>query len=117
MRVLVNLKIMGKVDPHSTDFDGLPGADLVVKGLEDLAGGVVSEPALLVAIAAQRLRRLGIVVPETTAPYPRELALYALLENRLGTAAHSRYNSLLRQVNSFAAALEREGSARKASEQ
>jgi hypothetical protein len=41
----------------------LPGHELVSEGLADLRGGRESESALLVAMAAPRLRRLGFEVP------------------------------------------------------
>lgn len=96
------------------DFAGLPGAALIAKGLADLTAERISEESLLVLIATDRLGRLGINVPESKAPRPREHALYSLLEERYDRGAHSRYNALLRTLNSFAAALEREASARRA---
>ena len=86
----------------------LPGQELVERGLADLAEGRLTEVSLLLLIAAPRLRRLGLEVPETSFPRPREHQLYARLEERLGTAAHSQYNSLIRRIVSFARALERE---------
>ena len=41
----------------------LPGYELVSEGLDDLAAGRESVSALLVAMAAPRLRALGIDVP------------------------------------------------------
>jgi hypothetical protein len=43
-------------------------------------------------------------------PCPREHLLYSRLEERLGAGAHSHYNSLLRRMDSYAHALERERS-------
>jgi hypothetical protein len=88
----------------------LPGEDLVIQGLADLAKGVLSESALLVLVAGTRLRGLGIQVPEWKLSEPYEHALYSLIEERLGTGAHSYYNSLLRRIVSYAHALEREQS-------
>ena len=88
----------------------LPGEDLVTQGLADLAKGVLSESALLVLVAGPRLRGLGIQVPEWKLSEPYEHALYSLIEERLGTGAHSYYNSLLRRIVSYAHALEREQS-------
>jgi hypothetical protein len=88
----------------------LPGDDLVTQGLADLAKGVLSESALLVLVAGPRLRGLGIEVPEWKLSEPYEHALYSLIEERLGTGAHSHYNSLLRRIVSYAHALEREQS-------
>ena len=92
------------------DEQALPGQDLIEQGLADLSQDRVSEAALLVLIAAPRLRRLGIQVPDRALPRRCELDLYARLDERLGAAAHSYYNSLIRRIVSFARALEREQS-------
>lgn len=88
----------------------LPGEDLVEQGLADLAQARVTDFSLLVLIAAPRLRRLGIAVPEPGFSGPYEHKLYERLDQRLGTAAHSYYNSLIRRIVSYASALEREQS-------
>jgi hypothetical protein len=82
----------------------LPGGDLVREGLDDLHNGRETVPALLVAIGAPRLRRLGIAVPESV-PDP-EQRLYALLARTEGNAAHSRFNALVRRLVSFERAAE-----------
>ena len=41
-------------------------------------------------------------------PRPYEHQLYARLAERLGTAAHSHYNGLIRRIVSYAHALEQE---------
>src|SRR6266446_2322760 len=86
----------------------LPGQDLVEQGLADLAQDRMTELSLLVLIAGPRLRRLGIHAPDRRFPRPYEHELYARLEERLGSGAHSHYNSLIRRIVSFARALERE---------
>ncbi len=75
------------------------------QGLADLKRGVESIPALLVLTAGPRLRRLSIEVPTVgpSDPLP-EHRLYQLLATAYGNAAHSRYNSLLRRLVSFARA-------------
>jgi hypothetical protein len=96
----------------------VPGADLVATGLADLAEGRQSDCALLVLIAAPRLRCLGIPVPKLQrmefgirdSRQPYEHQLYARLDERLGAAAHSYYNSLIRRMVSYARSLEREQS-------
>lgn len=90
----------------------LPGQELIEQGLTDLSKDQVTDSSLLVLIAAPRLRRLGIQIPHRPFPLPREHQLYARLEQRLGAAAHSYYNSLIRRIVSFARALEREQSHR-----
>jgi len=82
----------------------LPGGDLVREGLEDLRNGRETAPALLVAIGAPRLRRLGVVVPESVED--PEHRLYALLVRTEGDAAHSRFNALVRRLVSFERAAE-----------
>ncbi len=88
----------------------LPGEDLVLQGIADLSQNRLTECAWLVLIAAPRLRRLGIQIPERPHTQPCEHQLYALLEERLGAGAHSHYNSLLHRIASYAHALEREKS-------
>ena len=90
----------------------LPGEDLVAIGLADLAQDRVTELSLLVLIAAPRLRRLGVQIPERAHPRPCEHELYDRLESRLGAGAHSYYNSLIRRIVSYARILESEQSAR-----
>jgi hypothetical protein len=83
----------------------LPGAELVEKGIADLAKGIESVEALLVSIGAPRLRRIGLDVPRTL-PSP-EHRLYELLARSESDSAHSRYNALLRRLVSFERAAER----------
>lgn len=85
-------------------FDGLPGGDLVSAGLADLAQGVQSVAALLVSFGAPKLRTLGVEVPDREVAAP-ERALYELLAQSEGDAAHSRYNALIRRLVSFERAL------------
>ena len=86
----------------------LPGAELVEQGLADLAENRITDSALLVLIAAPRLKRLGIDVQERPLPLPHEHHLYDRLAQRLGNDAHSQYNSLIRRIVSYSRALERE---------
>ena len=78
---------------------GLPGADLVEKGLRDLERGEETIASLLVSMSAPRLSGLGLAV---TAPFPdAELRLYRHLAALHGAAAHSKYNSLVRRIVSY----------------
>ena len=88
------------------DITALPGSDLVRQGLDDLASGRESAPALLVLIGATRLRRAGIDVPEVRKVEHPEHALYELLAAEDSDSAHSRYNALIRQLVSFERAVE-----------
>jgi hypothetical protein len=91
-------------------FIGLPAEALIRKGLDDLAGGIESNESLLALIGAPRLRWLGVDMP--TQPNPdADRRLYARLCESHGLEAHSQYNSLLRQLASFARALERRSAA------
>jgi hypothetical protein len=81
----------------------LPGADLVEEGLRDLAGGIESAHALLVSIAAPRLRLLGVAVPATLSN--PEHRLYDLLMRENPDTVYGRYNALLRRIVSYERAL------------
>lgn len=87
-----------------TRLDGLPGRDLVERGLADLDAHVESIEALLVSIGADRMRRAGLSVPRAI-PSP-EHALYEALGREDPDRAHSRYNALIRRLVSFERALE-----------
>jgi hypothetical protein len=89
------------------DLKDLPGADRVERGLSELEQGVESVDALLVAIAAPRLARAGLVVPARAREFPEaELRLYALLGKQGSRDPYSEYNALLRELVSFERALE-----------
>lgn len=85
---------------------GLPGEDLVRKGLVDLDSGEVTTEACLVSIASPRLRQRGLLSVDAALVPDAELALYQLLGKAEGDA-YSRYNSLLRRLASFEHALDR----------
>lgn len=86
------------------EITDLPGGDLVAAGLRDVAAGVVSASALLVAIGAPRLRRLGYDAPLDVDEPERQL--YDLLAREDVRAAHGRYNALVRRLVSFERAAE-----------
>jgi hypothetical protein len=95
----------------SKDTGGcLPGEEIVKQGLADLASGSLTESALVLLVAGPRLRRLGLAIPDQPPGGPFEHALYETIEQRLGPAAHSHYNGLIRRIVSYARALEREQS-------
>lgn len=83
----------------------LPGHELVRAGLIDLEAGRETEVALVVAMAAPRLRALGLEVPVGGGSWPSH-RLYALLAEHGGGGAHSRYNALVGRVAGFARAAE-----------
>ena len=86
------------------NLEHLPGGDLVAKGLDDLARGSESDEALLVSIAADRLRSAGLPVAEALPNASHRLYLRLAAED--ADSAHSRYNALLRRLTSFESALE-----------
>jgi hypothetical protein len=92
------------MSPQSQHTRSLPGAELVEKGLSDLADGVETAESLLVSIGSPRLRGLGYHVASPFAE-PEE-RLYALLARDDPDGAHSRYNGLVRRLVSFERAAE-----------
>lgn len=82
----------------------LPGHEIVEPGLRDLAAGRLSDEALLVVMAAPRLRRSGVAVPAHEPMPDASLRLYASLGATHGDAAHSRHHALVRRVLSYARA-------------
>jgi hypothetical protein len=87
------------------NLEALPGGDLIQEGLDDLARGAETVPALLVSIGAPRLRRIGLPVPPAVIPEP-EHRLYEVLASTDSDSAHSRYNALVRRLVSFERAAE-----------
>ena len=85
--------------------DGLPGADLIEAGLQDLRAGRETVEALLVAIGAPRLRSIGLQVPDNLPDNP-EHRLYHLLAQDDSDSAHSRYNAFVRRLVSYERAAE-----------
>ncbi len=98
------------MSPPADLLEGLPGADLVRRGLEDLAHARATPEAALIEVARSRLRSLELPVPEApTAPGDAELRLYA----RLGACHPDRdpyvlYCAWLDQLDSFLSALEQQ---------
>jgi len=99
----------GAYDPGmepSGEWSGLPGADLVHLGIDDLRAGRETESSLLVAVAAERLRAIGVELPDVERIDFAWHRLYDLLNAADPRAAHSRYNALLGRMASFARAAE-----------
>ncbi|MEO7117360.1 MAG: hypothetical protein ABIZ34_00140 [Candidatus Limnocylindrales bacterium] len=82
-----------------------PGHEIVEPGIADLVAGVDSQAALAVALAADRLRAAGVVVPALPPGRPAH-QLYLRLAEEHGDDAHSRYRALVLRVVSFARAAE-----------
>ena len=87
--------------------EGLPGAELVLEGIEDLLAGRDTALAALVTMAAPRLRAVGVDVPRRAAGERPSHHLYALLAEHEPAGAHSRYNALVGRIVGFARAAER----------
>ncbi|HET7589915.1 MAG TPA: hypothetical protein VFK14_06990 [Solirubrobacterales bacterium] len=85
------------------ELANLPGAEIVLPGIEDLKAGRETVNALAVSAAAARL---GVhdLVDEDDSEEPASHRLYRLLDSELGDAAHSRYNAIIGRVVSFARA-------------
>ena len=85
----------------------LPGADLVARGIADLATGRLTREALLVLVGRPRLEALGVLIPpEPAGEAAPEMLLYELLTREHGDGAHSAYNALIRRLVSYERALE-----------
>jgi hypothetical protein len=88
---------------QSEILDGLPGADLIAKGLADHANKRRTPEACLVKMARPRLAAAGLLAeqPQST---DSELTLYHLLGQQAADP-YPLYNSLCRRLVSFEQAL------------
>ncbi len=84
---------------------GLPGAERILEGLRDYQANRHSMAACLVRMARRRLIKAGLLEPSPPRDDGAELDLYQLLSHE-GNQAHSRYNSLIRELISFEHALD-----------
>ena len=87
-------------------LEGLPGADLVARGLEDLAHARPTAEAALIEVARSRFAELGLPVSgRTVGDQDAELVLYARLGSRFPSDdVHPMYCAWLDQLVSFLAA-------------
>lgn len=92
------------------DLQDLPGSELVAQGLADLNAGRTTPEGLLLAAATTRLRRLGVMVPESAIEVEEpEIALYHALGERFADQnrdPYTCYNSWRDRLASFVSALE-----------
>jgi 2-phospho-L-lactate guanylyltransferase (CobY/MobA/RfbA family) len=86
-------------------IDGLPGVDIIRNGLRDYNENQHTIASCLVRMARRRLVNAKLMEPTTQHDIDAELDLYQLLSHE-GNQAHSRYNSLVRQLVSFEHALD-----------
>lgn len=88
------------------ELNELPGSELILPGLEDLAQGKTNTiGALLIAIASIRLTQAGLDIPPVALVAEPELTLYEQLKVHRDDT-YSYYNALLNSLNSFCNALE-----------
>lgn len=86
-------------------LEGLPGAEWIAVGVRDLQRERDSVEALCVSAASNRLRELGLTIPEHRDRIPEpELALYRRLQAEVDDPYY-RYNALRRELDSFMDAL------------
>jgi hypothetical protein len=86
----------------------LPGSEIVLPGLEDLAAGRDTPNASAVLMASARLSDAGIAVPKPKSDYGiASHRLYKQLQSADAVNAHSRHNAIARRVLSFVQAAER----------
>jgi len=82
-----------------------PGEEFIHQGIQDLAEGRETIPALLVSIGAPRLLRLGFRIAGPFFPAP-EYRLYEKLRAANPDGSHSQYNALIRRLVSFERSVE-----------
>ena len=90
------------------NIEKLPGAELILEGLQDLSADRITPAACAIAIALPRLSKAGLVDGTLLAkriPQP-ERTLYRLLDDQ-GEGAYGRYNAFLRRLIRFEHALDR----------
>jgi len=86
-------------------IDGLPGAERIREGLRDYRENRHTLSACLVRMARRRLVKAGLIGDSLEHDISAELDLYQLMSHE-GNQAHSRYNSLVRELISFEHALD-----------
>lgn len=95
------------IEPMQPELASLPGAEIALPGMEDLRAGRDTVDAAAVLVAATRLRRAGFDVPSgRDLPSEPGHHLFELLVDGEALDPHSRYNAILRRIDSFARALE-----------
>jgi hypothetical protein len=91
-------------------FDSpLLGAELVQRGLQDLAESRVTAEALLLSRFPERLASVEVALPTDPLVDP-EIRLYTLLSLEHGSGTHGAYNALTHRLMAFMRAAARERS-------
>ncbi len=89
------------------ELEGLPGWDLVRRGVADLRKGRLTVEALLLCVGASRLRRMGVEIPHVDlGRLSPEFHLFQVIQREQPLGAHGRFKSLVRRLVSFERALE-----------
>ncbi|MGF1656272.1 MAG: hypothetical protein ACFCU3_04750 [Verrucomicrobiales bacterium] len=86
-------------------LQGLPGHEMMLKGLQDVAREQKTIEACLVKIISLKLKSAGLLDQKLEVSDSPHLELYSHLEQQPGYA-YGRYNSLLRNLSSFTRALD-----------
>ena len=84
----------------------MPGAQMVVKGLEDMENGSASVEYYLARIASPVLVKAGLLNKVSTS-IDDEINLYQLLNTKDEPNAYGKYNSLMRLLVSFETCMKR----------
>lgn len=92
---------------HQVELSGLPGDELIIKGLADLGQGITdTQEALLIAIARTKLSKMGIDVPKVAfSIQDAELKLYAVV-GLVAQDAFREYKALKNRLGKFERALQ-----------
>lgn len=86
-------------------WDGLPGAEIIQKGLKDLEANLETSEAFLVAMARTKLKKMSVNVPiQAFDIEDAELKLYISLGDSQN--AYREYNALRNRLGRFERALQ-----------
>lgn len=81
-------------------LEGLPCRDQILEGIHDLENSQVTQAACLASMSSPRLRRAGLLRPDTEIVPEAERTLYRFLQTVPGNA-YGRFNALGRELVSF----------------
>lgn len=89
------------------DYSGLPGADWILRGVDELVHGKLTPEAYCVAGATSLLRENGVDLPAATPiPAEPEIRFYLSLAGQ-SDDPYGTYNAMRRELDSFVVALYR----------
>jgi len=81
-------------------IEGLPCRNEILQGIHDLEKSLVTREACLASMSSPRLRRAGLLRPDTKILPEAERTLYRFLLEDPGNA-YGRYNAMGRELVSF----------------